>query len=325
VGIMPNNDKNADFLVTGDVKLRLQNLLKRGELLNIQWQRLQTATQNLKVEVMYPYILNTPLGIEAKFNFYRIDTAFFTIQLNVAAMYMLRGNDHIKLFYNYNTTRKILNEDGVSTVAGINNIDVHYYGIGLQFERTDFRLNPRKGWNAYFSGALGTKNFISSPPTDTLNISDTTTSKNQLQMQFTGYGEYFIPFAKKFTIKIAGRGGLVFNNNLYSNDLLRIGGLATLRGFDEESIYSNLYGIGTMELRFLFDERSYLNIFCDAGYYQTKTRSGFSDSYVVGFGAGITFDTKIGIFTFNYALGTQENSPIDFRRSKIHFGYVNYF
>ena len=325
VGIMPNNDKNGEFLITGDVKLRLQNMLRRGELINIQWQRLQTATQNLRVEAMYPYLLNTPIGLEAKFSFYRIDTSFYTIQLNAAALYMLRGSDYIKLFYSYNTTRKILNENGVSTIAGINNIDVNYYGIGFQFERTDFRLNPRKGWNAYFSGALGTKNFLSSPSTDTINKSDTTNTNNQLQMQFTGNAEYYIPFAKKFTVKIAGRGGYVFNNNLYSNDLLRVGGLATLRGFDEESIYTNLYGIGTTEVRFLFEERSYLNIFCDAGYYQSRTRNGFYDSYVVGFGAGITFDTKIGIFTFNYALGTQQNSPIDIKRSKIHFGYVNYF
>lgn len=325
VGIVPNNDKDGDFLITGDIKLRLQNLLKRGELINIQWQRLQTATQNLKVEAMYPYLLNTPIGLEAKFNFYRIDTSFYTIQLNAAALYMLRGNDHLKLFYSYNTTRKILDENGISTIKGINNIDVHYYGVGLQLERTDFRLNPRKGWNAYFSGALGTKNFISSPATDTVNTSDTTTANNQLQMQFTGNFEYYIPFAKKFTIKLAARGGYIFNNNLYANDLLRIGGLNTLRGFDEESIYSNLFGIGTAEVRYLFDERSFVNIFCDAGYYQRRTRSGFDDSYVVGFGAGITFDTKIGIFTFNYALGAQQDSPIDFRRSKIHFGYINYF
>jgi hemolysin activation/secretion protein len=325
VGIVPNNDKDADFLITGDIRLRLQNLLKRGELLNVQWQRLQTATQNLKVEIMYPYLLNTPIGLEGKFNFYRIDTSFYTIQLNVAALYMLRGNDHLKLFYSYHTTRKILDENGVSTIGGINNIDVNYYGVGLQLERTDFRLNPRKGWNAYFSGAIGTKNFLSSPATDTINVSDTTTTNNQLQMQFTTHVEYYIPFAKRFTLKFAARGGYIFNNNLYANDLLRIGGLSTLRGFDEESIYSNLYGIGTTELRFLFDERSFVNVFCDAGYYQTRTRSGFQDSYVVGFGAGITFDTKIGIFTFNYALGTQQDSPVDFRRSKIHFGYINYF
>jgi hemolysin activation/secretion protein len=325
VGIMPNNDKDGDFLITGDVRLRLQNLLKRGELINIQWQRLQNATQNLKVDAMYPYLFNTPIGLEAKFNFYRVDTSFFSIQLNAAALYMLRGNDHLKLFYSYQTTRKILDENGVSTVKGINNIDVHYYGLGLQFERTDFRLNPRSGWNAYFSGALGTKNFIASPATDTVNVSDTSTTNNQLQMQFTGNAEYYIPFAKKFTVKLAARGGYIFNNNLYSNDLLRLGGLNTARGFDEESIYTNLFGVGTTEVRYLFDERSFVNIFCDAGYYQTKTRSGFSDSYLVGFGAGVTFDTKIGIFTFNYALGAQQNSPIDIRRSKIHFGYVNYF
>ncbi len=325
IGIMPNNDKDAQFLITGDVRLRLQNLLRRGEMISIQWQRLQTATQNLKVDLMYPYLINTPIGLEGKFNFYRIDTSFFTIGLQVSALYMLKGSDHLKLFYNFNTTRKILDENGTSTIPGINNIDVHYYGLGFQFERTDFRLNPRKGWNAYFSGALGTKNFIAGPPTDTVNPTDTTTAKNQLQMQFTGNVEYFIPFAKRFTVKLGARGGYVFNDNLYSNDLLRIGGLNTLRGFDEESIYTNLFGIGTTEVRFLFDERSYVNVFCDAGYYQRRTRSGFSDSYVIGFGAGITFDTKIGIFTFNYALGSQQDSPIDIRRSKIHFGYINYF
>lgn len=325
LGIMPNNDKGGEFLITGDVKLRLQNLLRRGELISVQWQRLQTATQNLRVEAAYPYLFNTPLGLEAKFNFYRIDTSFYTINLQAAAMYMLRGTDHVKLFYHFNTTRKILDENGVSTVAGINNIDVHYYGLGFQFERTDFRLNPRKGFNAYFNGALGTKNFLSSPPTDTINPSDYTTNNNQLQMLFTGQLDYFIPFAKRFTIKLGGKGGYIFNNNLYSNDLLRIGGLSTLRGFDEESIYTNLYGIGTTEVRFLFDERSFVNAFCDAGYYQTRTRSGFNDTYVVSFGAGITFDTKIGIFTFNYALGSQKDLPIEFRRSKIHFGYINYF
>lgn len=325
VGIMPNNDKSDEFLITGDVKLRLQNLLRRGELLSIQWQRLQTATQNLKVDAYYPYLFNTPLGIEAKFNFYRIDTSFYTINLQASALYMLRGTDHLKLFYNFNTTRKILDENGVSTIENINNIDVHYYGIGFQFERTDFRLNPRKGFNAYFSGAIGNKIFLSSPATDTINPSDFTNTNNQLQMLFTGHLEYYIPFAKRFTVKLGGRGGYIFNNNLYANDLLRIGGLSSLRGFDEESIYTNLYGIGTAEIRFLFDERSYVNAFSDAGYYQTRTRSGFNDTYVISFGAGITFDTKIGIFTFNYALGSQKDLPIEFRRSKIHFGYVNYF
>lgn len=45
----------------------------------------------------------------------------------------------------------------------------------------------------------------------------------------------------------------------------------------------------------------------------------------VGFGAGITFETRLGIFSFNYALGKQFNNPILFKEGKVHFGIVNYF
>jgi hypothetical protein len=44
-----------------------------------------------------------------------------------------------------------------------------------------------------------------------------------------------------------------------------------------------------------------------------------------GFGAGISFETKAGIFSINYALGKQFNNPIELRSGKIHFGIVNYF
>jgi len=44
-----------------------------------------------------------------------------------------------------------------------------------------------------------------------------------------------------------------------------------------------------------------------------------------GFGAGMTFETRAGIFGISYALGRQLNNPIDFRTGKIHFGYVSLF
>jgi hypothetical protein len=45
----------------------------------------------------------------------------------------------------------------------------------------------------------------------------------------------------------------------------------------------------------------------------------------LGFGAGLTFETKAGIFGLSYAVGKQNSNPLDFRSSKIHFGYVNIF
>lgn len=323
LGIVPQSDLNGGVLITGDVKLRLHNLLKRGELLDVQWQRLQTATQNLKVMAQYPFLFNTPIGLEGKFDFFRVDTAFFTINLQASVMYLMQGIDYVKLYYNFQTSRKVLPEDGQATMTGLANTDMHSYGLGFQRERLDYRFNPRKGYWLQFNGAIGTKNILATPQ-DTINPVDSLTALT-VQGNLTGSVDGFIPIWKFFTIRLAGKAGWQINPYLFRNELYRIGGLRTVRGFDEESIYCSMYAFGSLEFRYLFDENSYVNIFADAGYYERGLRNEYFASYMAGFGAGLTFATKIGSFTVNYALGTQRNSPIDFRRSKIHFGYVNYF
>ncbi|MCC6690169.1 MAG: hypothetical protein IT235_01425, partial [Bacteroidia bacterium] len=44
-----------------------------------------------------------------------------------------------------------------------------------------------------------------------------------------------------------------------------------------------------------------------------------------GFGAGTSFETKAGIFSLDYALGSQLGNPIYLKSGKIHFGIVSYF
>jgi outer membrane protein assembly factor BamA len=109
--------------------------------------------------------------------------------------------------------------------------------------------------------------------------------------------------------------------------LYRIGGIKTLRGFDEESIYASFYVIGSLEYRYLLEENSYLYFFTDAAYYENLSVSFAGDRYDTpfGFGTGISFETKAGIFSINYALGKQFDNPIYLKSGKVHFGIVNYF
>jgi hypothetical protein len=53
--------------------------------------------------------------------------------------------------------------------------------------------------------------------------------------------------------------------------------------------------------------------------------SNYPFDFPFGFGAGTTFETKVGLFGLTYALGQQQDNPISFKTGKIHFGYVNYF
>jgi hemolysin activation/secretion protein len=139
--------------------------------------------------------------------------------------------------------------------------------------------------------------------------------------------EVFVPIKNRSALKLGSRSAYLQNDNMFQNELYRIGGLKTLRGFDEESIYASSYSIFTLEYRYLLEENSYLYVFGDGAYYENQSVSYTGDRYDTpyGFGAGISFETKAGIFSINYALGKQFTNPINLKAGKVNFGIVNYF
>jgi hemolysin activation/secretion protein len=98
-----------------------------------------------------------------------------------------------------------------------------------------------------------------------------------------------------------------------------------LRGFDERSVFATRYVVLTLEYRLLIGQNSYLYAFTDGGYLEDVTTSTRRFNKPLGFGAGLTFETKVGLFGFSLALGKLQDNPVDFRNVKTHFGYVNLF
>ena len=109
------------------------------------------------------------------------------------------------------------------------------------------------------------------------------------------------------------------------SEALRFGGLQTLRGFDDESLRATAFGIGTAELRFLLDKNSNIMFFYNRAYYQRLVVVDRSFDRPFGFGAGITFETKAGMFALTYALGKQLDNPLLLRAAKVHFGIISTF
>ena len=112
----------------------------------------------------------------------------------------------------------------------------------------------------------------------------------------------------------------MFGKNHYMNELYRIGGMNSLQGFNEQALYCSSYAIALTELRFLFARRSYINAFFNAAWYERNIPNNYFRDLPFGFGLGLSFDTKAGMFYLSYALGHQHNSPISFKTGKIHFG-----
>jgi len=138
-------------------------------------------------------------------------------------------------------------------------------------------------------------------------------------------GEYFIPTFKKQTIRVGVQGSALLTDAIYDNEMYRIGGLRTIRGVDEESLYATSWAMGSIEYRFLFEENAALYAFFDQAWYEKKGVGEFITDTPIGFGAGVNFETNAGIFTFNYALGQQFDNPMRVRNAKVSFGFRSIF
>ena len=326
IGLLPDN-KTGKILFTGDARLRLNNSFGRGELLELNWRRLQVATQDLKTHLIFPFLFKTPFGIDAAFNLYKKDSTYLEVNPNFGIQYHLSGGNYFKVFVNQKQMT-LLSTKGlqyITTLPPYADITSTLYGMSLKSEKLDYRLNPRKGYALLVTVSAGNKIITKNDKLDA-------TVYNGLKLRSAQYnaeleGDIFFPMKNKSAIRFGNKSAYLQNATLFRNELFRVGGLKTLRGFDEESIYASSYSIFTLEYRFLFEENSYLFFFGEGAYYENQSISFTGDRFDTpkSFGAGISFQTKAGIFSLNYALGSQFGNPIDLRAGKVHFGIVNYF
>lgn len=324
LGVLPD-DETGKLRLTGDVKLNLMNAFRNGEKISFNWRSIQENTQDLNFDISYPFLMNSPFGIDYNFKLYKRDTTFIDVGHKIGLRYILKGNNFFKVFF-HNKSSNLLarsNFTSLTVLPSYADVSSQQYGIGFFIENLDYTLNPKKGYSINFNGSLGNKRIKKNPEINP-ELYENINLKTSIYNADVNMAYYF-PIAKRSVIKLGSRNGYTYNENLFENELLRIGGLLTLRGFDEESIFASLYTIETIEYRFILEQNSYFFAFLDGAYYENKNINSFVSDRPFGFGAGMSFETRAGIFSISYALGKQFDNPILFRSGKVHFGFVNFF
>ncbi len=340
IGLQPTNaETGGKFLLTGDVKMAFVNALGQGESLSLNWQNLQYKSPRYNLLIQYPYLLNSPIGLSAKFDFYKKDTTFKTVNGELGLIYQLNANDQLKVYYEIASNRlnSINTAQLKSTRKLPDNADVNYRTVGFEtlFSRVDYKLNPRKGFRTLLNIGVSFRTFIRNTQVEQtidpiLNIPFTylydSLGKKSYKYTLRGELAYFIPLAKRVVFSTQYKGGYTFSTNpLFKNELFQIGGFRLLRGFDEGSIFVNQYHILTLEPRYLLSQNSYFFLFSDLGVIQSKFANTFIRDKPYSLGLGMTFETKAGLFNISYGLGARDDQSFKFRNAKIHFGYINYF
>lgn len=326
IGLLPDaNTKKT--IVTGDIKLKVVNgIFRNGETFDLEWRRLQSQTQDFKGKVIYPYLFGTPVGTDYSLKIYKRDTTFIDITNNIGLQYYFSGLNHFKVFYKQRTSN-LISTSGLNfttTLPDYADISTQSYGAGIVIEKLNYRFNPHSGIAFNLNAQTGNRSIKKNPKIN--EIAYTNLLLRSTQYQTEGDVAVYIRLYRNNVLKLGVQGASVFGNStVFRNELFRIGGLRTLRGFDEESIFASSYVIPTIEYRFLFAQNSNIVVFTEGAWYENNSNNTYISDMPISIGTGINFETKAGILSLNYAIGNQFGNGFDIRSGKIHFGLTALF
>jgi outer membrane protein assembly factor BamA len=336
IGVLPSAGQK--LLITGDVKIHLVSPFGAGEDLYLQWQKLQPKTQTLQVKVSYPYLVGLPLGVNVNFQLYKKDTAYLQLDGDYGVQYQMVGNNYLKASYRQKISI-ILDPD--TNYVLINrtlppNLDLstNEFALELYLQKLNYKFNPVSGYVIQTSIAAGARTIKKN--TTLVGLYDAVEGRSfaylydtlkltTFQMHIALMIDKFWKLNNKNTIRTMFEGKYIVSDHILENEKYQIGGVTSLRGFDDRSIFTPYYGMVDLEYRYLISKNSYFYAFVNAAVVQNDGHFVDAVDFPYGFGAGTTFETKVGLFGITYALGSQQGNPISFKNGKIHFGYVNYF
>ncbi len=300
------NDKTDKFTFNGSLNLNFRNMFNSFETVNIFWQRNPDKGQTFDLQTDIPYLFKSNIGGNFKVNIFRQDSTYANVKFTPALYLHLRNNQKIGVRGTFETS-------SVIDSLYVQGRDYNKQGIGLWYDYTEpteielFQFKTRLRLEA---------DYI------TTNYSKENIAANQTQYFISGERNFQISGNNYLNIK--AESALLSSKNDFSvNELLRFGGWNSFRGFNEKSLFADLYYFGTAEYRYLVGSQAFFDAFGQYGEFHNKSLSLKPKLY--SFGLGFNFFLPIGLMSFQISNGNEFGNPIKFGDTKIHWGILSRF
>jgi translocation and assembly module TamA len=321
IGILPNQNRigaGSNTLLTGQATLELQNPFGAGKHFKLQWQRFRPQAQQLAVFYKQPNLLNLSVDVSAQLELLQEDSTFTTLERRLNIIYPFEKWGNFSAFVAQRQATA-LPPPVLQTPPLHVSSNFLQFGIGYEVRQLDNFYFPRKGFEIGMEVGIGTKRISR----DTTLASDdffSTIALRSNQVQIRLQASYYQPINQQTTLLFRLRSAALENPYLFQTDLIRLGGIQNLRGFNENTFFAQRFLQGVAEYRLYFEAYSYLFAFAELTALRTDTAD-----LPRAAGVGLSFRTKAGIFNFAYALGTSQAQPLGIGQAKVHFGLTTRF
>ncbi|KAB1067475.1 hypothetical protein F6U93_10535 [Tamlana haliotis] len=304
LGFGTNEDTNQ-IEFDGYLNLNLTNNLNFGESFTVLYKSDENDQQTFEADLSLPYLFKSPIGIDLSLRLFKKDSSFTTADQAAKLHYQINAKHKIYTGISATESNDLLSNSS-NTLSDYKtfNYNFAYEFVSAQSFNRLFPLNSK----IYAETGFGER---------------TTNDTEQKQSNFNLDAFKIFNLNNKNSIFIRTEGATLISDNYFENELLRFGGINSIRGFEENSIYATLYGVINTEYRYQINNNIYIHSIIDAAYYENKISDTHEKLFGYGFGFGLL--TKAGLFKLNYANGKNEDSNFKFSNSKLHLSLLANF
>ena len=299
-----SKDDGSGLLVNGNLDLKLNNVLNTGEAFQLYWNRVKEGNSEFRIGATIPYIFSSSFSTDVNFNIYRQDSTFLNTTFRAKIDYQVNPTSTVFLSYSSETSDYLLDD----TTTDFDSYSNRFFGLGYRFSKpSDSPL---------FNTSFATEIL---PQFGTRENSDF--SNNQWKLAFAA--ETNITISSRSYLNTRNSTGVLESDNFLTNELFRIGGANSIRGFNEQSIFTSRYSYVNVEYRYVTSLRSYLHTITDFGVYRNVARN--REETLLGLGLGYLFNIDNNQVNLGYALGITQDSNLDLNNSKLIIRWISTF
>lgn len=298
-----SNETTGTIEFDGYLDLNLINNLNFGESFKLYYKSDEIDQKTLDIALQMPYLFGTPVGAELNLNLFKKDSTFTTTQQAAKLTYPINDKQQVNLGVRFTASNAL---SGVES-SNLEDFDSEFYELGYRYTKrqTNDLLFPIKS-SLEMTVAFGQREGSPTPHQRHLRIAGLTifnlNSKNSVFLKF------HLEELKSETYLL--------------NELLRFGGIRSIRGFQENSLFATQLAVLCSEYRYRLGPGLFVHSVMDAGYFQNAQNE---DIQVFGFGLGFGLQTNGGVLRLTYANGKTDRLPFDLSNSKVHLSFTSTF
>ena len=300
-----SSESGKGISFNGYLDLSLNNIFNGGESFSIFWKNNGDERQNFTTSTEIPFIFNSGFSLQAELNIYKQDSTFINTKTKFSIPYQLNERHTLGFSLQTESSSNLLNIINSDDIVDFNSV---LYGINYNYQIPNrHNLFPVK------------LNINGEFQTGGRKINGNNNDQSRIYLK----SHYLWSLNVKNHILIQNESSTMLSDNFLTNELYRIGGVNSIRGFNEESILASTYSYFNIEYRFNPNNSSYLYSITDLGYIDNRIIKGTSNIYSLGL--GYAFTTKLGLLNISYALGKISDQSFNFDNSRLHIKVISFF